>query len=260
MNRILRRLIGVRATTLNQTRTGAGTSPRLFKGNGQTPYWFLTAGLGLSLGSGWLVYKNWKDLFAFSKVHALRPKKKDEEIKTIKLTSRERRFLRFASVEYDGQLYMTPQDFLESVVEAEPRPRLKRRNLSRKDLDLIRDTTPPLQKGSPQMFRNLRDKGIVSYTEYLFLLSILTKPQTGFRIAFNMFDTDGNEKVDKSEFLVLLYLIPLHSYRQESAIQKMHLFVRNSVESSDSDSNESSLQIDKLELTHSSSAKVQFFT
>jgi len=42
-------------------------------------------------------------------------------VKSIKLTSRERRFLRFSSVEYDGQLYMTPQDFLESVVEAEPK-------------------------------------------------------------------------------------------------------------------------------------------
>jgi Ca2+-binding EF-hand superfamily protein len=45
--------------------------------------------------------------------------------------------------------------------------------------------------------------GIISYTEYLFLLSILTKPQSGFRIAFNMFDTDGNERVDKNEFLVM---------------------------------------------------------
>jgi hypothetical protein len=62
--------------------------------------------------------------------------------------------------------------------------------------------------------------GIISYTEYLFLLSILTsmckskfmtdlinysvlEPQSGFRIAFNMFDTDGNERVDKNEFLVV---------------------------------------------------------
>lgn len=45
----------------------------------------------------------------------------EEETKIVKLTSREKRFIRFASVEYDGQLYMTPQDFLESVVEAEPR-------------------------------------------------------------------------------------------------------------------------------------------
>ncbi|XP_052133396.1 calcium uptake protein 3, mitochondrial isoform X3 [Frankliniella occidentalis] len=122
--------------------------------------------------------------------------------KAVKLTSRERRFIKFASVQYDGQLYMTPQDFLESVVEQEPRPRLKRRTLTDKDLASIRDSTPPLKKGSTQMFRSLRDKGIISFTEYLFLLSILTKPQSGFRIAFNMFDTDGNERVDKNEFLV----------------------------------------------------------
>ena len=33
-----------------------------------------------------------------------------------------------------------------------------------------------------------------------------SEPQTGFRIAFNMFDTDGNEKVDKTEFLVVSVL------------------------------------------------------
>lgn len=38
----------------------------------------------------------------------------------------------------------------------------------------MKDVTPPLKKGSSQMFRTLRDKGIISYTEYLFLLSILT--------------------------------------------------------------------------------------
>lgn len=64
--------------------------------------------------------------------------------------------------------------------------------------------------------------GIISYTEYLFLLSILTskrasarksfllysqlffaEPKSGFEIAFNMFDTDGNQRVDKDEFLVV---------------------------------------------------------
>lgn len=39
----------------------------------------------------------------------------------MKLTAREKRFIKFASVEFDGQIYMTPQDFLESVVEQEPR-------------------------------------------------------------------------------------------------------------------------------------------
>ncbi|KAF0295713.1 Calcium uptake protein 3, mitochondrial [Amphibalanus amphitrite] len=52
--------------------------------------------------------------------------------------------------------------------------------------------------------------GIISYTEYLFLLSVLTKPATGFRIAFNMFDTDGNERVSRTEFLVILRLMALN--------------------------------------------------
>lgn len=34
-------------------------------------------------------------------------------------------------------------------------------------------------------------------------LSFLAEPHAGFRIAFNMFDTDGNEMVDRKEFLVV---------------------------------------------------------
>ncbi|XP_073845946.1 mitochondrial calcium uptake 3 isoform X4 [Musca autumnalis] len=128
---------------------------------------------------------------------------KREEENLVKLTARERRFIKFSSVEYDGQLYMTPQDFLDSVVEQEPRPRLKRKVLTEQEVAKIKDITPPLKKGSNQLFRTLRDKGIISYTEYLFLLSVLTKPKSGFRIAFNMFDTDGNQRVDKNEFLVM---------------------------------------------------------
>ncbi|KAK3535188.1 hypothetical protein QTP70_004749 [Hemibagrus guttatus] len=71
------------------------------------------------------------------------------------------------------------------------------------DLYKILSDTPPVWKGSSRLFRNLNEKGIISYTEYLFLLCILTKPQAGFKIAFNMFDADGNEMVDKREFMVL---------------------------------------------------------
>jgi hypothetical protein len=38
------------------------------------------------------------------------------------------------------------------------------------------------------------------------LLFFLAEPHAGFRIAFNMFDTDGNEMVDKKEFLVVCTL------------------------------------------------------
>lgn len=120
-----------------------------------------------------------------------------------KLTSREKRFIKFSSVEYEGQIYMTPQDFLESVIEAEPKPRLKRRQLGKRETTTLRDITPPIAENSENLFRNLGSRGIISYTEYLFLLTILIKPSSGFKIAFSMLDQDGNERIDKKEFKVL---------------------------------------------------------
>ncbi|XP_023780924.1 calcium uptake protein 3, mitochondrial isoform X4 [Cyanistes caeruleus] len=98
---------------------------------------------------------------------------------------------------------MTPYDFIQAVTSDEPKHAKKWRSLSKQELNQILMETPPVWKGSSKLFRNLNEKGVISYTEYLFLLCILTKPHAGFRIAFNMFDTDGNEMVDKKEFLVL---------------------------------------------------------
>lgn len=155
-------------------------------------------------------------------VHAKQSSKGNkEEDQMSHLTHREKRFIKFASVEYDGQLYMTPQDFLDSVTESDPRPRLKRKSLTKKDLEALYDATPVRRKGTTKLFRSLHDKGIISYTEYLFLLSVLTKPQSGFRIAFNMFDTDGNQRVDKKEFLVVLHLL-VRSFFRKTAEKSEH--------------------------------------
>ncbi|XP_058048959.1 calcium uptake protein 3, mitochondrial isoform X2 [Ahaetulla prasina] len=129
--------------------------------------------------------------------------KPDHEDLELYATSRERRFLTFASLKFEGQLFMTPYDFIQSVSSDEPRQTKQWKTLSKQELNLILIETPPVWKGSSKLFRNLQERGIISYTEYLFLLCILTKPHAGFRIAFNMFDTDGNEMVDKKEFLVL---------------------------------------------------------
>ncbi|NP_001400147.1 calcium uptake protein 3, mitochondrial isoform 4 [Homo sapiens] len=118
-------------------------------------------------------------------------------------TSRERRFRLFASIECEGQLFMTPYDFILAVTTDEPKVAKTWKSLSKQELNQMLAETPPVWKGSSKLFRNLKEKGVISYTEYLFLLCILTKPHAGFRIAFNMFDTDGNEMVDKKEFLVL---------------------------------------------------------
>ncbi|KAF7653711.1 hypothetical protein LDENG_00079200 [Lucifuga dentata] len=127
----------------------------------------------------------------------------DFEDGDVYLSSHEHRFRLFSSVEYEGQLYMTPQNFIESVTMSQPRNKRPWRSLTKQELEKILTETPPVWRGSSKLFRNLRERGIISYTEYLFLLCILTKPHAGFKIAFNMFDADGNQMVDKREFLVL---------------------------------------------------------
>ncbi|XP_059919568.1 calcium uptake protein 3, mitochondrial isoform X2 [Gadus macrocephalus] len=119
------------------------------------------------------------------------------------MSSYENRFRLFSSVEVEGQFYMTPRNFIESVTLAEPKRKRAWKSLTKKDLEQTLGDTPPVWKGSSNLFRNLQEGGVISYTEYLFLLCILTKPRAGFKIAFNMLDTDGNQMVDRMEFLVL---------------------------------------------------------
>ncbi|KAM3866513.1 calcium uptake protein 3, mitochondrial [Diretmus argenteus] len=133
------------------------------------------------------------------------------------MSSYESRFRLFSSVECEGQLYMTPLNFIQSVTLTEPKSRRMWKSLTKKELEKIVADTPPVWKGSSNLFRNLREGGIISYTEYLFLLCILTKPHAGFKIAFKMFDADGNEMVDKREFLVLEEIFRKKKDRKEVA-------------------------------------------
>ena len=45
--------------------------------------------------------------------------------------------------------------------------------------------------------------GLITFSEYLFLLCILTRPRQGFDVAFKMFDEDGNKQIDYDEFKLL---------------------------------------------------------
>ncbi|TWW58640.1 Calcium uptake protein 3, mitochondrial EF-hand domain-containing family member A2 [Takifugu flavidus] len=58
-------------------------------------------------------------------IPAVEAKEKDRlsdfEDGDVKMSSHEHRFRMFTSVEYEGQLYMTPQNFIESVTMSEPR-------------------------------------------------------------------------------------------------------------------------------------------
>ncbi|XP_017316808.1 calcium uptake protein 3, mitochondrial isoform X6 [Ictalurus punctatus] len=166
-------------------------------------------GFGLAAGGAAVLYLSYRGARTGVRnnapVLAAEPQNRqlDLEDGDVYMSSHEHRFRLFSSMEYEGQLYMTPQNFIESVTMSEPRIKKAWRSLSKQELEKILSETPPVWKGSSTLFRNLRERGIIAYTEYLFLLCILTKPHAGFKIAFNMFDADGNQMVDKQEFLVL---------------------------------------------------------
>ncbi|KAM9449951.1 calcium uptake protein 3, mitochondrial isoform 2-T2 [Clarias gariepinus] len=166
------------------------------------------AGVGLVAGAAAGLYLRYRGaragLSSNAPVLAEDPNRRlDLEDGDVYMSSHEHRFRLFSSLEYEGQLYMTPQNFIESVTMSEPRIKKSWRCLSKQEVEKILSETPPVWKGSSTLFRNLKERGIIAYTEYLFLLCILTKPHAGFKIAFNMFDADGNQMVDKQEFLVL---------------------------------------------------------
>ncbi|KAM9602653.1 calcium uptake protein 2, mitochondrial isoform 7-T7 [Morphnus guianensis] len=100
-----------------------------------------------------------------------------------RLSLRKHRFMHFASLEYEGEYYMTPRDFLFSVMFDQVERKASAKKLTKKEVDAALLCVAKAKPG-PTFFRELGDK----------------EPQTGFQIAFKMLDTDGNEQVEKKEF------------------------------------------------------------
>uniref|UniRef100_A0A8C6R980 Mitochondrial calcium uptake 2 n=1 Tax=Nannospalax galili TaxID=1026970 RepID=A0A8C6R980_NANGA len=123
-----------------------------------------------------------------------------------KLSLRKQRFMQFSSLEHNGEYYMTPRDFLFSVMFEQIERKTLVKKLAKKDVEDILTGIQTARCGST-FFRDLGDKGVISYTEYLFLLTILTKPHTGFHVAFKMLDADGNEMIERKEFFKLQKII-----------------------------------------------------
>ncbi|XP_045700824.1 calcium uptake protein 2, mitochondrial isoform X1 [Phyllostomus hastatus] len=123
-----------------------------------------------------------------------------------KLSLRKQRFMQFSSLEHEGEYYMTPRDFLFSIMFEHIERKTSVKKLTKKDIEDVLAAIQRTHCGST-FFRDLGDKGLISYTEYLFLLTILTKPHTGFHVAFKMLDADGDEMVEKKEFFKLQKII-----------------------------------------------------
>ncbi|XP_039632894.1 calcium uptake protein 2, mitochondrial [Perca fluviatilis] len=160
--------------------------------------------LGSVIGAGVICYYQYhanNRTLPFA-VHAEVP----EEAPAPRLSARKMRFIQFASAVYEQEPYMTPRDFLFSVMLENVDRKLQKRILTTKEVNKMLVAASKAQAGS-ELFRTIGDNGLISYTEYLFLLIAITKPRTGFHIAFKMLDVDGNEQVDQKEFLKLKKII-----------------------------------------------------
>ncbi|XP_022378256.1 calcium uptake protein 2, mitochondrial isoform X2 [Enhydra lutris kenyoni] len=107
-----------------------------------------------------------------------------------KLSLRKQRFMQFSSLEHEGEYYMTPRDFLFSVMFDQMERKTSVKKLTKKDIEDILAGIQPARCGST-FFRDLGDK----------------EPHTGFHVAFKMLDADGNEMVEKKEFFKLQKII-----------------------------------------------------
>ncbi|XP_056603166.1 calcium uptake protein 2, mitochondrial [Triplophysa dalaica] len=163
--------------------------------------------LGYVLASGYIRYKYQPQCkFMPHVVYADNTKSKEAEIPVPPVSTKRLRFYQFASMLYEQEPYMTPRDFLYSVLLEKMDRKLQKKILTQADVEEMGKVASKAQAGN-NLFRGIGDQGLISYTEYLFLLTILTKPDTGFHIAFKMLDIDGNEHVDKKEFQKLKIII-----------------------------------------------------
>nr|XP_008506069.1 PREDICTED: calcium uptake protein 2, mitochondrial-like [Equus przewalskii] len=79
-----------------------------------------------------------------------------------KLSLRKQRFMQFSSLEYEGEYYMTPRDFLFSVMFEQMERKTSVRKLTKKDIE---DVLAGIQKAGcgSTFFRDLGDKGNVDF-------------------------------------------------------------------------------------------------
>lgn len=106
----------------------------------------------------------------------------------------------------DAEVYMTPQDFIRSITPNEKQPEslgLDQFVVKRFDgKDFWQKIAQEREKFADEdsIFYTLGECGLISFSDYIFLTTVLSTPQRNFEIAFKMFDLNGDGEVDLEEF------------------------------------------------------------
>ncbi|XP_056251223.1 calcium uptake protein 1, mitochondrial isoform X2 [Seriola aureovittata] len=106
----------------------------------------------------------------------------------------------------DAEVYMTPQDFIRSITPNEKQPEnlgLDQFIVKRYDgKDFWQKIAQEREKFADEdsIFYALGECGLISFSDYIFLTTVLSTPQRNFEIAFKMFDLNGDGEVDLEEF------------------------------------------------------------
>uniref|UniRef100_A0A8C9U4Q7 Calcium uptake protein 1, mitochondrial n=1 Tax=Scleropages formosus TaxID=113540 RepID=A0A8C9U4Q7_SCLFO len=91
----------------------------------------------------------------------------------------------------EAEVYMTPQDFVRSITPNEKQPESECLRIAQ-DREKFAD--------EDSIFYTLGECGLISFSDYIFLTTVLSTPQRNFEIAFKMFDLNGDGEVDMEEF------------------------------------------------------------
>ncbi|KAL8128809.1 hypothetical protein V2J09_017964 [Rumex salicifolius] len=119
----------------------------------------------------------------------------------------EKVFEYFASVEApNGEVLMTPADLMRAVVPVYPP--------SESDFvrgGRLRGERPPGELQCPPsdffMLFDTNSDGLISFPEYLFLVTLLSIPEANFAVAFKMFDIDNSGEIEREEFKKVMALM-----------------------------------------------------
>ncbi|XP_018578202.1 calcium uptake protein 1 homolog, mitochondrial isoform X3 [Anoplophora glabripennis] len=132
-------------------------------------------------------------------------------------------FRYFATLQVQGatadqhEIYMTPDDFLRSMTPGLKQPDgLGLDQYKRYDPKTVQQKLE-LTLDEDSIFFKLGRSGLITFSDYIFLLTVLSTSRRHFEIAFRMFDLNGDGDVDCEEFEKVATLI-----RQQTSIGSRH--------------------------------------